>query len=42
MKTGNYSQWAEDMRAWLISKGLWRLMRGDEVEPSMDEEELAY
>ena len=42
VKTGNYSQWAEDMRAWLISKGLWRLMRGDEVEPSVDEEELAY
>jgi hypothetical protein len=33
LKTGNYTQWSGDMKAWLMSKGLWRLVKGDEVEP---------
>ncbi|KIJ67268.1 hypothetical protein HYDPIDRAFT_85014, partial [Hydnomerulius pinastri MD-312] len=35
----NYTTWAEEMQAYLRSKGLWRLVNGQEVRHSSDSDE---
>ena len=35
LKTGEYPRWAGNMRAWLMAKGLWRLVHGDELKPGV-------
>jgi len=30
----NYPQWSMEMKAWLMMKGLWMLVSGDETSPS--------
>ncbi|EGN94930.1 hypothetical protein SERLA73DRAFT_61923, partial [Serpula lacrymans var. lacrymans S7.3] len=34
----NYPQWSDEMQAWLMTKGLWRLVSGTEKRPETDAE----
>ncbi|EGN91299.1 hypothetical protein SERLA73DRAFT_80738 [Serpula lacrymans var. lacrymans S7.3] len=36
----NYPQWSGEMQAWLMTKGLWRLVSGAEKCPGTDAEAI--
>ncbi|EGN91006.1 hypothetical protein SERLA73DRAFT_81483 [Serpula lacrymans var. lacrymans S7.3] len=36
----NYPQWSGEMQAWLMTKGLWRLVSGAEKCPGTDTEAI--
>ena len=34
LKTGNYPQWAGNMKAWFMRSGTWKLVNGEELRPA--------
>ena len=42
LSNSNYSEWAGEMKAWLMRIGLWRLVSGKETQPANSEKHAVW